>query len=45
MKGARGLYGLVVVFILVLLVIWIYNRFIAKPGQSVATFGMKPPAV
>lgn len=43
MKG-RGLYGIVVVFIMVLLAIFIYNRFLAKPGESVATLGKKTEA-
>lgn len=38
MKG-RGIYGLIVVFILVLLSVFIYNRFLAKAGESIATFG------
>lgn len=41
---ARGLYGIVVVFIMVLLAIFIYNRFLAKPGESVATLGKKTEA-
>lgn len=41
---ARGLYGLVVVFLLVLLSIFIYNRFLAKPGESIATLGKKTEA-
>lgn len=41
---ARGLYGLVVVFLLVLLSIFIYNRFLAKPGESIATLGKKTDA-
>lgn len=36
---ARGIYGLIVVFIMVLLVIFAYNRFLAKPGESIATLG------
>lgn len=43
MKG-RGIFGLLVMFVMVLLVIWVYNAFIAKPGQSVATLGMKKAA-
>jgi hypothetical protein len=41
---ARGLYGLVVVFLLVLLSIFIYNRFLAKAGESIATLGKKTDA-
>lgn len=43
MKG-RGIYGLIVVFLMVLLVIFVYNRFLAKPGESVATLGKKQDA-
>lgn len=43
MKG-RGLFGLLVMFVMVLLVIWVYNAFIAKPGESVANLGMKKAA-
>lgn len=43
MKG-RGIFGLVVLAVMVLLVIWVYNAFIAKPGESVATLGMKKAA-
>lgn len=43
MKG-RGIYGLIVVFIMVLLAIFVYNRFLAKPGESVATLGKKADA-
>lgn len=43
MKG-RGIFGLVVLAAMVLLIIWAYNGFIAKPGESIATLGMKKAA-
>lgn len=43
MRG-RGLFGLVVLALMVLLIIWVYNAFIAKPGESIATLGMKKAA-
>lgn len=44
MKG-RGLFGLLVLAVGVLLVIWVYNAFVAKPGESIATLGQKKAAM
>lgn len=43
MKG-RGIFGLLVLAVMVLLIIWGYNAFVAKPGESIATLGMKKAA-
>ncbi len=34
--------GLVVTFLVVLAVVYAYNAFVAKPGESIATLGKKP---
>ena len=42
--NGRGIFGLVVLALAVLAVIWVYNGFIAKPGESIATLGVKKAA-
>jgi hypothetical protein len=42
--AGRGLYGIVITFVVVLLCVFIYNRFLAKPGKSIANLGEKAPS-